>query len=290
MRTLALLLFAISFFRGASNSVAGAAQVAADGKTQSPPVIQAILDYVEGVQAADADRLAGAVHPEVTSVVLASYPQTGKVYLRKAHASQIIEVTRGGGGYLEQSQRDNEVVVHDIDDGMAVASVHSSRMIRYLQLGKADGSWKVINALSVPVRDGSGAVAHAADTAAARSAIARTALDYIDGSFSGDAARMARALHPEITKILLTEHPRTGKQFLVTTGASDLIEGTRAQLGLMEDAKRNIEVTVYEVGSDIACAKIVSAVYIDHLQLARIEGAWKIVNVLWVPNPAFSEG
>jgi hypothetical protein len=202
----------------------------------------------------------------------------------------LIEITRGGGGYVEESKREIEIVVHDIDHDMAAASVHSSRLIRYLQLGKTDGSWRIINALSVPIREGSATRASPADIANAESAITATALDYIDGSFSGDAASMARALHPELTKVLLADHPRTGEQFLMTMGASDLIEGTRAQLGLLEEGKRNIEVTVYEVGSDIASAKVVSALYIDHLQLAKFEGNWKIVNVLWVLNPASSEG
>jgi len=40
----------------------------------------------------------------------------------------------------------------------------------------------------------------------------------------------------------------------------------------------------------MASAKVVSALYIDHLHLAKFEGNWKIVNVLWVLNPASSEG
>jgi hypothetical protein len=115
-------------------------------------------------------------------------------------------------------------------------------------------------------------------------------LDYIDGSFSGDADRMRRALHPELTKVMLAQHPRTNRQFLVRMGASDLIEGTRAQLGLLEEEARNISVTVFDVSGALAAAKVVSATYIDHLQLANIDGAWKIVNVLWVPNPSAPTG
>jgi len=34
-----------------------------------------------------------------------------------------------------------------------------------------------------------------------KKAIKKAALDYIEGSFSGDAERMANALHPELTKV-----------------------------------------------------------------------------------------
>jgi len=129
-----------------------------------------------------------------------------------------------------------------------------------------------------------------AEQAEAEAAITRAALDYIDGSYSGDAERMTRALHPELTKVLLTRHPRTDRQFLVPIGATDLIEGTRARLGLLEGSARDIDVTVYDVGYGLGCAKVVSASYIDHIQLANVEGAWKIVNVLWVPNPLAPTG
>jgi hypothetical protein len=35
----------------------------------------------------------------------------------------------------------------------------------------------------------------------------------------------------------------------------------------------------------MAAVKVTSAKYIDHLQIARVNGEWKIINVLWVPNP-----
>jgi len=34
----------------------------------------------------------------------------------------------------------------------------------------------------------------------------------------------------------------------------------------------------------VATAKTVSTQYIDYLHLARIDGQWKIVNVLWRPR------
>ena len=41
----------------------------------------------------------------------------------------------------------------------------------------------------------------------------------------------------------------------------------------------------------MAAVKTVSPEYIDYLQLAKINGQWRIVNVLWeaVPKPAAAE-
>jgi hypothetical protein len=34
--------------------------------------------------------------------------------------------------------------------------------------------------------------------------------------------------------------------------------------------------------------KVTSALYIDHLQIGKVNGEWRLINVLWVPNPAAS--
>jgi hypothetical protein len=65
-----------------------------------------------------------------------------------------------------------------------------------------------------------------------------------------------------------------------------LIEGTRAKMGMLAEDKRAIEVTVLDAAEDLAMVKVVSARYYDFLQMAKMGGEWKIVNVLWVMNPA----
>jgi hypothetical protein len=47
-----------------------------------------------------------------------------------------------------------------------------------------------------------------AQTAADSAGIKQTALDYIDGWYTGDAARMERAVHPELAKRNVTTDDR----------------------------------------------------------------------------------
>ena len=115
--------------------------------------------------------------------------------------------------------------------------------------------------------------------------IIKTVMNYIDGAYSGDAERMAKALHPELTKVMPFTVPQTGKTGLSKMGASQLIEGTRAKMGTLPESERKIKVTVLDVFEDLAAVKVVSARYIDYLQCAKINDEWKIVNVLWKMNP-----
>lgn len=262
-----------------------AAQSQMDVEGEKDAVIRAALDYLEGAESADAARMERAVHPELTKVLLAKYPQTGATYLRNSGAAQLVEVVRAGAAFLEEEKRNTEVTVHDIGYNLASATVVSTQFIDHLLLAKIDEQWKIIDVLWVPNAPDTASTPREIALESEKQAITNTALDYIEGAYTGDGERMANALHPELTKVLIMPHPRTGKVMLITMGASMLIEGTRAKLGLLDEDKRNIEVTVYHVGNDLATARVTSARYIDHLQLAKIDGQWKIVNVLWVPNP-----
>ena len=101
-----------------------------------------------------------------------------------------------------------------------------------------------------------------------------------------DAERMARGLHPELTKVSPRALPPDGKSFLDKVGAGLLVAYTATQGGLLAEDNRAIEIEVYDIKGDIATAGAMSAMFYDYLQLARIDGRWQIVNVLWVMNPS----
>jgi hypothetical protein len=243
------------------------------------------MDYMEGALTADADRTARAVHPELTKVMLARMPQTGRVFLRTSGRSQLLEAVRTRATFAPEGERDIDITVFDIGHDLASTKVVSGKFVDYLLLAKVDGAWTIVNALWVP-----NTPEPAANTDDDRAAVERAALDYIEGAYSGDAERMTRALHPELTKVLPMRHPQTGNLFLVGMGASQLIEGVRARLGTVPEGERDIEVTLHDVERDLAAVKVYSVRYIDHLQLAKVNGEWRIVNVLWVMNPAVQQG
>ena len=120
---------------------------------------------------------------------------------------------------------------------------------------------------------------------AEKEAIIKTALDYGDGFYSGEAERMERAIHPDLNKIYVSALPQTGKFAVGYSTYSGLIELTRAKAGLLEPEKRKIQAAALLLNGDVACAKVASAMFDDFLTLVKIDGRWKIVNVLWTPGP-----
>src|ERR1041385_7862614 len=58
-------------------------------------------------------------------------------------------------------------------------------------------------------------------------AITKTALNYIEGWYEGDAARMESALHPELAKRMIYTDPKTGHSQFNHMGAMQLVQNTR---------------------------------------------------------------
>ena len=106
-------------------------------------------------------------------------------------------------------------------------------------------------------------------------------LDYYEGWFDGDAARMERALHPGLVKRSLADDGSG----VDTMTAQEMIEATARGLGKKRDESiggdRRIEISVDDIHGGIASVTAHSAVYVDYLQLARTREGWKIVNALW---------
>src|ERR1051326_1032928 len=58
-------------------------------------------------------------------------------------------------------------------------------------------------------------------------AIKVTALNYIEGWYEGDAARMESALQPELAKRMISTDPKTGRSQFNHMGAMQLVQNTR---------------------------------------------------------------
>jgi hypothetical protein len=124
------------------------------------------------------------------------------------------------------------------------------------------------------------------DSASDNDAVTKTALDYIEGWYAGDAARMERALHPELAKRMISTDPKTGRSQFNHMGAMTLVQRTREGIGKNIPQDRQLkEVTILDRYNNAAVVKIVASDWIDYLQVAKFNGDWKILNVLWELKP-----
>lgn len=124
---------------------------------------------------------------------------------------------------------------------------------------------------------GMAAVQSAADSAAIRAA----ALDYVEGWYTGDAARMERAVHPELAKRIVQTDDR-GRSRLGQQSALTLINNTRTAEGRETPPEQQIkDIRILDIFGNSASVRADMSGWIDYMHLARWNGQWRIVNVLW---------
>jgi hypothetical protein len=128
-----------------------------------------------------------------------------------------------------------------------------------------------------------GAVAQATD--ADKAAITQTALDYIEGWYEGNPERMERALSPDLAKRIVMTNPQ-GRSQLQQMSAMGLVQGVKRGGGKDTPKERQQkDVTILDVFGNAASVKIVASDWIDYLHVAKYNGRWVIVNVLWELKP-----
>ena len=115
--------------------------------------------------------------------------------------------------------------------------------------------------------------------------VMETALDYIEGWYSGDAERMDKALHKDLAKRGIMVNKSTGKTGIMPATKEQMVAWTKAGSGKKAKEKWGIKVRILDILKNTASVKITSVDFIDYAHLAKIDGEWKILNVVWEPTP-----
>jgi hypothetical protein len=119
--------------------------------------------------------------------------------------------------------------------------------------------------------------------AAERKAVEQAARDYIDGWYEGSVERMERALHPDLGKRSVREVPGGGA-ILNSLTRDTMVAYTRAGFGKKSRKEGQVnEVIILDLSPRMASVKTLSHEFVDYLHLAKVDGRWRIVNVLWEP-------
>jgi hypothetical protein len=129
------------------------------------------------------------------------------------------------------------------------------------------------------------AQAQTAPSDADKAAITATALDYIEGWYEGNPERMERALHPDLAKRIVHTNPE-GRSSLGQMSAMGLVQGVKRGGGKdTPKEKQQKDVTILDIYGNTASVKVVASDWVDYLHVAKFNGRWVIVNVLWELKP-----
>jgi hypothetical protein len=120
-----------------------------------------------------------------------------------------------------------------------------------------------------------------------KEAVRQAAMNYIEALYQAKPELIEKSVHPDLSKRgyfrkkgeqTFSNEPMSYQQLYDLAGKWN------------KDGKRPIEkapkdVVVYEVLNQTASAKITAFWGIDYMHLAKYDGTWKIVNILWQEPP-----
>lgn len=120
-----------------------------------------------------------------------------------------------------------------------------------------------------------------------REAVRRAALDYLEGFYEGDSAKLVRSVRPDVRKAGYYKSRDATTYTAEEMPFADVIAYANnfKKNGRTTPATAPREVIVGEVNDQTATAKVVAWWGIDYLQLAKYDGKWMIVNVMWQSPP-----
>ena len=117
-------------------------------------------------------------------------------------------------------------------------------------------------------------------------AITQAALDYIESQHKTNPAQMERALHSRMVKRTFWKDQVTQKEFLDENFAENLVILAERynRNGDKFPSRPKKEVKLLDVSDRTASVKLVADDWIDYMHIVKLNGQWKIVNVLWQFN------
>ena len=119
-----------------------------------------------------------------------------------------------------------------------------------------------------------------------REAVRQAALDYVEGVYEVDATRIERSVHPDLAKrgFYIKQGETTYSSSPMTFAELVNLAKTYNKNGRVpKDAPK--EVTILDLLDQTASVKLVAVWGVDYMHLAKYDGKWMIVNILWQSPP-----
>lgn len=126
----------------------------------------------------------------------------------------------------------------------------------------------------------------AAKNVDAHTLVRQAILDYVEGIYEVDPKRIERSVHPDLAK----------RGYFIPRGKTAYESEAMSFAQLVEVSKKFAankkppadapkEIVIFDVADQTASAKLVAIWGIDYFHLAKHDGKWMIVNVLWQSKP-----
>lgn len=112
-------------------------------------------------------------------------------------------------------------------------------------------------------------------------AVYQAVTDYYEGWYTPNAKQIAQCLHKSLAKRAI-KLDDSGKEYLLHLTKEVMVNATEKGGGSDAPAdKKNWTISILDMYEEIATVKVVCPEYVEYIHLARQDGNWQIMNVLY---------
>ena len=122
--------------------------------------------------------------------------------------------------------------------------------------------------------------------AADKKAVERAVLDYVEGVYEVKPELIEKSVHPDLVKIGYARRSADQEYRTIPMTYDELVQLAgmyNANGRIAEDAPKNVE--LLDVLDKTASAKLTAEWGIDYFHLVKLDGTWKILQVMWQTHP-----
>jgi hypothetical protein len=116
--------------------------------------------------------------------------------------------------------------------------------------------------------------------------IKQAVLNYIESQHKPNPKQMEQALHPRMVKRTFWKDKETGKDYVRETSTESMVilaESYNKKNDKFPAVPKK-EVKFLDISDKTASVKLIADEWIDYMHIVKLNGAWKIINVLWQYN------
>ncbi len=116
--------------------------------------------------------------------------------------------------------------------------------------------------------------------------IRRVALAYIEAQHDPNPKLMQDALHPRLVKRSVFKNKATQKDYVSEFFTENMVILAESYNVKKDKFPKNPkkEVKLLDVSARTASVKLIADEWIDYMHIVKVNGEWKIINVLWQYN------
>ena len=258
----------------------------ASPSSDTEAVEKASMNYIEGFYEGDIEKLSSCLIPELNK--FGFWKKRGADKYVHAGAMSFQEALDFARNVKEKKQfpkadAPKKVEVLEVSNKIAITKVTAWWGIDYMLLAKTEGKWMIRQI----VWEGPTKTANPTD--ADKDGAMRAGLDYIEGFYEGDTAKLEGALKPTMYKYGYGFNRKEGKYY---SGNQMKFEQAINYAKRVKETKKfpkpnaPKKVEVLDVMNHIAAIKVTAWWGIDYMLLSKTTDKWMIEQVLWsgLPN------